>query len=61
MRQRGKISKVDINAVKALNQKYSYMVATDGYIWRFAPNKFANELGELVRDLNYQGWYNPKK
>lgn len=56
-----KISKADINAVKALNQKYSYMVTTDGRIWRFTPNTFANELGELVRDLNYQGWYNPKK
>jgi len=54
------ISSQDIDGIISLNQKYSYMVTTEGKIWKFTHNTLPNDIGELVRELNYYGWFNPK-
>lgn len=54
------ISPQDIDGIISLNQKYSYMVTTEGEIWKFTHSTIPNDIGELVRELNYYGWSNPK-
>ena len=54
------ISSQDIDGIILLNQKYSYMVTTEGEIWKFTHNIIPNDVGELVRELNYYGWFSPK-
>jgi hypothetical protein len=55
------ISEADIQAIAIFKQKYSYMVTVDGRVWKFTQNTAPNGTGQLVRDMNYQGWYSPKK
>jgi hypothetical protein len=54
------ISAEDVDALNALNQRYSYMVTVDGSVYRFTQETMPNTVGEMVRTLDYSGWTQPK-
>lgn len=48
------VSKADINTLKTLNQEYSYIVDTNGTIYKFTQHTQPNTLGQVVRKAGYE-------
>jgi hypothetical protein len=56
------ISPEDVDALKYLNQRYSYMVTADGTVYKFTQNTAPLSIGEVVREFHpMRGWINPKQ
>jgi uncharacterized membrane protein len=55
------VSPEDILAIKALNQKYSYIVTADGSVYRFTQKTVPNQQGELIRELRAAGFVPAKE
>jgi hypothetical protein len=55
------ISQEDVNALKALDQQYSYMVTVDGTVRKFTQATSPLTEGNVVRKLGYDGWVNTTK
>lgn len=54
------ISSQDVQALLLLNQRYSYMVTTDGTVYRFTLDTVPNTVGDIVRQFHpVLGWVNP--
>jgi hypothetical protein len=49
-----------VQALLLLNQRYSYMVTTDGTVYRFTLDTVPNTVGDIVRQFHpVLGWVNP--
>lgn len=51
------VSREDVEAITMLGQTESYIVLTDGTVYRFTPDTPPGTIGELVREVHaYYGW-----